>query len=298
MSSRCICAVGSLLPLAAPAPVCYKRCGRALARCLRCVCAALLLSGILPGRLPVLYPCRAVRVFRAVDQVRHLHAVVMLHEPAADVHAVPLRYAAGGEVVFTDDRIHLFGVQGAKGVFLAGDRRLRRVPVMPIRPLEKVPDFDPARAVAERLQGQPALPEELPVRFAHHAPKPEALFAVAPLLVCKPCLRLFVRKGVFVGVHRPLVLQSTAQGGKVGLFQFAQKEALGLKKDLLTWKGHTRHKNRGGPPKKRHPRVARKGNRLRFTEAEAAAWRCYPDLNRGIRVLQTLALPLGYSTKK
>jgi hypothetical protein len=25
-------------------------------------------------------------------------------------------------------------------------------------------------------------------------------------------------------------------------------------------------------------------------------WRCRPDLNRGIRVLQTLALPLGHGT--
>ena len=25
-------------------------------------------------------------------------------------------------------------------------------------------------------------------------------------------------------------------------------------------------------------------------------WRCHPDLNRGIRVLQTRALPLGYGT--
>ncbi len=27
-----------------------------------------------------------------------------------------------------------------------------------------------------------------------------------------------------------------------------------------------------------------------------AMWRCHPDLNRGIKVLQTFALPLGYGT--
>ena len=27
-------------------------------------------------------------------------------------------------------------------------------------------------------------------------------------------------------------------------------------------------------------------------------WRYHPDLNRGIKVLQTLALPLGYGTKR
>ena len=25
-------------------------------------------------------------------------------------------------------------------------------------------------------------------------------------------------------------------------------------------------------------------------------WRCHPDLNRGMKVLQTFALPLGYGT--
>ena len=27
-------------------------------------------------------------------------------------------------------------------------------------------------------------------------------------------------------------------------------------------------------------------------------WRCHPDLNRGMKVLQTFALPLGYGTNK
>ena len=30
--------------------------------------------------------------------------------------------------------------------------------------------------------------------------------------------------------------------------------------------------------------------------SSAAMWRCWTDLNRRMRVLQTLALPLGYST--
>ena len=32
--------------------------------------------------------------------------------------------------------------------------------------------------------------------------------------------------------------------------------------------------------------------------AKAFDWRRHPDLNRGIKVLQTLALPLGYSAIK
>ena len=28
-----------------------------------------------------------------------------------------------------------------------------------------------------------------------------------------------------------------------------------------------------------------------------AIWRCHPDSNRGIKVLQTFALPLGYGTE-
>ena len=32
--------------------------------------------------------------------------------------------------------------------------------------------------------------------------------------------------------------------------------------------------------------------------AKAFVWRRHPDLNRGIKVLQTLALPLGYSAIK
>ncbi len=31
-----------------------------------------------------------------------------------------------------------------------------------------------------------------------------------------------------------------------------------------------------------------------FSEVRLEDWRRHPDLNRGIRVLQTLALPLGY----
>ena len=33
-----------------------------------------------------------------------------------------------------------------------------------------------------------------------------------------------------------------------------------------------------------------------FPEGSRRFWRCHPDLNRGIKVLQTLALPLGYGT--
>ena len=32
------------------------------------------------------------------------------------------------------------------------------------------------------------------------------------------------------------------------------------------------------------------------TSEEVLFWRCHPDLNWGIKVLQTLALPLGYGT--
>lgn len=43
-------------------------------------------------------------------------------------------------------------------------------------------------------------------------------------------------------------------------------------------------------------RVANKrNNRLKKT---VVLWRRHPDLNRGMRVLQTLALPLGYSAIK
>ena len=46
--------------------------------------------------------------------------------------------------------------------------------------------------------------------------------------------------------------------------------------------------------------MARKTEKiLRFAKAKRREfWRRYPDLNRGVRVLQTLALPLGYSAKK
>ena len=36
----------------------------------------------------------------------------------------------------------------------------------------------------------------------------------------------------------------------------------------------------------------------RPTETVDRIWRCHPDLNRGMKVLQTFALPLGYGTEK
>ncbi len=42
------------------------------------------------------------------------------------------------------------------------------------------------------------------------------------------------------------------------------------------------------------PPHERKNNTLHQARAECF-WRRHPDLNRGIKVLQTLALPLGYS---
>ena len=34
----------------------------------------------------------------------------------------------------------------------------------------------------------------------------------------------------------------------------------------------------------------------RHTDELFKNWRCHPDLNRGMKVLQTFALPLGYGT--
>ena len=97
-----------------------------------------------------------MRVFCAVNEVRHLHAVIVFDEPAADAHTVPLRYAAGGEIVFADNGADPLFAQNGKRIFFAGNRRLRCVSLVPIRPLEEVPDFDLLRAVAERFRGSPA----------------------------------------------------------------------------------------------------------------------------------------------
>ena len=44
-----------------------------------------------------------------------------------------------------------------------------------------------------------------------------------------------------------------------------------------------------------------RGKKTKSTRFQASAfllWRCHPDLNRGMKVLQTFALPLGYGTLK
>ena len=38
------------------------------------------------------------------------------------------------------------------------------------------------------------------------------------------------------------------------------------------------------------------GNRTTRQRIALFLWRCHPDLNRGMKVLQTFALPLGYGT--
>ena len=163
----------------------------------------------------------------AEDEVRHFHAVVKFYGFAAYVHAVSLRNALRGKVIVADDRVYFLCAQNAERVFFAGDRRLRGIALVPVRPLEEIADFEEPFA-AYLLPRQPALPDKLPAFFEHRAPQPEAVLAVAPQLVVQPGLRLLVRKGVFVGVHGLFVLQNAAHGGQVGGDKFAQNQPLGL----------------------------------------------------------------------
>ena len=45
-----------------------------------------------------------------------------------------------------------------------------------------------------------------------------------------------------------------------------------------------------------HNKTAVLSNGCFAAPSQAIRWRCHPDSNRGIKVLQTFALPLGYGT--
>ena len=44
--------------------------------------------------------------------------------------------------------------------------------------------------------------------------------------------------------------------------------------------------------------LSKKQKKNAASECDVLLWRCHPDLNRGMKVLQTFALPLGYGTEK
>ncbi len=66
----------------------------------------------------------------------------------------------------------------------------------------------------------------------------------------------------------------------------------------LPRRGHSLHLKRVGPRDGQTNTGERMGAQKGIAEAMPFTWRRHPDLNRGIRVLQTLALPLGYGAEK
>ena len=134
--------------------------------------------------------------FRAIYQVRHVHAIVVFYNSSAYGHAVSFGNVLRCDVVVADDRIDGIQPQNVEGVFFAGNRSFRGKSSMPVCPFEQVSYLGYPFAVYV-LQGDAALTDDLAALLQYDCPQPEPVLAVPPQLVVQPCLRLFVRKGVF-----------------------------------------------------------------------------------------------------
>ena len=151
----------------------------------------------------------------------------MLYDCIDDAHPVALRHTAGREIVLADDGIHRGQSQRFKRILFAGARRLGRIAVVPVPAREKIADLGNAFA-ADILHGNAALPEKGAVRLADDRPQPEPVRFIPRELPREPLIRLFIRKGVLVGVHRLLILQRLAERGAIVGREPAQIQPLRL----------------------------------------------------------------------
>ena len=111
------------------------------------------------------------------NQMRHIHAVIMLDHAAAQLHTISPGDILGSGVGIADDAVDLLRVQTIKGVVLHGRRRFGRISPMPVGAFKQVADFQHLFAPAI-LPGQAALADHRAGFAQHHRPQAKPVAAV------------------------------------------------------------------------------------------------------------------------